>query len=35
MLTGAGSGLFVDGEVPPGSLIALFPGLVYSKEVHR
>lgn len=30
-----GLGLFVEGEVPPGSLIALFPGLVYGKEVHR
>lgn len=30
-----GLGLFVEGEVPPGSLIALFPGLVYGKEVHK
>ena len=30
-----GLGLFVEGEVPPGALIALFPGLAYGKEVHR
>jgi hypothetical protein len=30
-----GLGLFVEGEVPPGALVALFPGLAYSKDVHR
>lgn len=30
-----GLGLFVEGQVPPGALLALFPGLVYSKDVYR
>jgi hypothetical protein len=31
----AGMGLFVQGQVPPGALVALFPGLVYDREVYR
>jgi hypothetical protein len=34
-LSPVGLGLFVEGEVPPGALIALFPGLAYGKDVHR
>lgn len=30
-----GLGLFVEGQVPPGALLALFPGLVYHKAVYR
>jgi hypothetical protein len=35
MAPSKGLGLFVEGEVPPGALVALFPGLAYSKDVHR
>jgi hypothetical protein len=31
----AGLGLFLRGAAPPGSLVALFPGLVYSRQDYR
>jgi hypothetical protein len=31
----AGMGLFLEGAALPGSLLALFPGLVYHKPVYR
>lgn len=31
----AGEGLYVVGVAPPGSIVALYPGVAYPKDQHR